>query len=228
MLDLDEIEGLLRQLEAEKTSAGILEQPGLFLKALHNAWCLNGGQLNGKPCHSVRQLQDLIGQSNKYVPSLTPKLSGRTRFKISDVNVILNTMLRSWTYRGPFGKLDRKFADYEEFPCDNLEKLVLYVVQTIFPAGSHEQRHGIYMSNTEQSERKAKAMAPTQHLQIEIGQRSFDRLQKLRENTEVARYDDVIADALRLYETVVDDVLAGSQVLVRINDGTEVPYRIKV
>jgi len=73
---------------------------------------------------------------------------------------------------------------------------------------------------------RPKATGSTKHLQIDIGQRSFERLQRLKERTEVSKYGDVIADALRLYEAVVEDVLEGNEVLTRKDDGTEIPYRV--
>ncbi len=73
---------------------------------------------------------------------------------------------------------------------------------------------------------RPKATGATKHLQIDIGQRSFERLERLRECTEVSKYGDVISDALRLYEAIVEDVLEGNEVLTRKGDGTEIPYRV--
>ena len=73
---------------------------------------------------------------------------------------------------------------------------------------------------------RPKAMGSTKHLQIDIRQRSFGRLQYLRERTEVSNYGDVVADAFRLYEASVEDVLEGNEVLTCKEDGTEIPYRV--
>lgn len=73
---------------------------------------------------------------------------------------------------------------------------------------------------------RPKTTAVTKHLQIDIGLRSFERLERLKASTEVSKYGDVIADALRLYEAIVEDVLEGHEVLTRKSDGTEVPYRV--
>lgn len=73
---------------------------------------------------------------------------------------------------------------------------------------------------------RPKTTGASKHLQIDIGQRSFERLQRLKEQTEVSKYGDVISDALRLYEAVVDDVLKGNKVFARESDGSEVPYKL--
>ena len=76
---------------------------------------------------------------------------------------------------------------------------------------------------------RPKAAGSTKHLQIDIGQRSFERLQRLKERTEVSKYGDVISDALRLYEAIVEDVLSDREVLTRKKDGTdEIPYRLVI
>jgi len=75
---------------------------------------------------------------------------------------------------------------------------------------------------------RPKPKGTAKHLQIDIGQRSFERLEAMKEKTEVSRYGDVIADALRLYESIIEDVEAGHEVLARTSDGTEIPYRIKL
>lgn len=72
---------------------------------------------------------------------------------------------------------------------------------------------------------RPKVAGATKHLQIDIGQRSFERLERLRERTEVSKYGDVISDALRLYEAVVEDVINGNEVVAKTDKG-EVPYKL--
>ena len=72
---------------------------------------------------------------------------------------------------------------------------------------------------------RPKVAGTTKHLQIDIGQRSFERLERLRERTEVSKYGDVISDALRLYEAVVEDVINGNEVVAKTDKG-EVPYKL--
>lgn len=64
------------------------------------------------------------------------------------------------------------------------------------------------------------------HVQIDLGDRSFERLRRLREVTEAGSYSEVFSDALRLYEAVVNDVLGDGEIFVRQKDGTTIPYRI--
>lgn len=74
---------------------------------------------------------------------------------------------------------------------------------------------------------RPKATTETKHLQIDVGQRTFDRLQRLKEVTESARYADVITDALRIYDAVVTDVLNGYQVIARKGDDV-VRYKVLI
>lgn len=63
-------------------------------------------------------------------------------------------------------------------------------------------------------------------LQLEVGPRSYKRIQRLKELTESSKYAEVISDALCLYEAFVDNQLAGNEVFARDKDGNEIPYRI--
>jgi len=72
---------------------------------------------------------------------------------------------------------------------------------------------------------RPKSNADTKHLQFAVGKRSYDRLVELKDKTEVARFADVIQDALVIYEAFVEDILAGNEIVVRTKDGKEIPYK---
>ncbi|HAC59196.1 MAG: hypothetical protein CMI62_12605 [Parvibaculum sp.] len=54
----------------------------------------------------------------------------------------------------------------------------------------------------------------------------MERLQQLKEKTEAASYAEVIRNALRLYEALIQEAERGAEFQVKEPDGTSVPYRI--
>lgn len=58
-------------------------------------------------------------------------------------------------------------------------------------------------------------------VQLEMPQRSMERLRSLRDKTEAVSYAEVIRNALQLYEAAVVAKDEGGSVIVRRKDGTE-------
>jgi hypothetical protein len=52
------------------------------------------------------------------------------------------------------------------------------------------------------------------------------RLDALRTKSEAASYAEVIRNALRLYEALIEETESGKQFLVRDKDGAISPYRL--
>ncbi|MEO5374388.1 MAG: hypothetical protein H7840_08915 [Alphaproteobacteria bacterium] len=63
-------------------------------------------------------------------------------------------------------------------------------------------------------------------LEIVLPNRSFERLVALKERTEAVSIEEVIKNALRLYESMIDERDAGHEILVRDKDGNTLNYRI--
>jgi hypothetical protein len=59
----------------------------------------------------------------------------------------------------------------------------------------------------------------TRRVQMELSQSSFDRLNHLKELTEASSYTDVMKDALRLYEYIVQKDSEGTQFLLKSKSG---------
>ncbi len=70
--------------------------------------------------------------------------------------------------------------------------------------------------------------APKFRVQIDLPERSMDRLNTLRSKTESSSYAEVIKNALRLYEAVIEETEKGGEILIRDHDGNLVPYRVFV
>lgn len=63
-------------------------------------------------------------------------------------------------------------------------------------------------------------------VQFDLAPRSMERLNALKTKTEAASYAEVVKNALRLYEALIEETESGKQFLVRDKDGTISPYRL--
>lgn len=67
---------------------------------------------------------------------------------------------------------------------------------------------------------------PDSRVQLDLPEQSMRRLTALKEKTGAATYADVFQNALRLYEAMIDDAVAGSTFLVHRKDGRTDEYDI--
>ncbi len=56
-------------------------------------------------------------------------------------------------------------------------------------------------------------------VQMDLSQNSFDRLNRVKDMSEAASYTEVMKDALRLYEYVLEQDQEGSKFLVKTANG---------
>ena len=68
----------------------------------------------------------------------------------------------------------------------------------------------------------------TTRVQLEMPPQAMDRLQRLKDRTEAASYAEVIRNALRLFEALVDEHEKGAEFSLKNSDGETVAYRIFV
>ena len=68
----------------------------------------------------------------------------------------------------------------------------------------------------------------TTRVQLELPPQAMERLQRLKERTEAASYAEVIRNALRLLEALVDEHEKGSEFALKRPDGETVAYKIFV
>lgn len=55
----------------------------------------------------------------------------------------------------------------------------------------------------------------SKRIQMEMPPRSVERLKRLQEVTEAASYAEVMKNALRLYEALIEEVEAGNEIMVK-------------
>lgn len=63
-------------------------------------------------------------------------------------------------------------------------------------------------------------------VQFDLPPRSVDRLNALRRKTEASSYAEVVKNALRLYEALIEEAESGKQFLVRDETGAITPLRL--
>lgn len=68
----------------------------------------------------------------------------------------------------------------------------------------------------------------TTRVQLEMPPQAMERLQRLKERTEAASYAEVIRNALRLFEALVDEHEKGAEFSLKRPDGETVAYKIFV
>jgi hypothetical protein len=69
-------------------------------------------------------------------------------------------------------------------------------------------------------------MKLVKRVQLDLPERSITRLQILKSKTEAASYAEVIKNALRLYEAVIEEDEAGSKFFVKTVDGSLTEYKL--
>ncbi len=68
----------------------------------------------------------------------------------------------------------------------------------------------------------------TTRVQLEMPPQAMERLQRLKEKSEAASYAEVIRNALRLFEALVDEHEKGSEFSLKRSNGEVVAYKIFV
>jgi IS1 family transposase len=68
----------------------------------------------------------------------------------------------------------------------------------------------------------------TTRVQLELAERSFDRLAALKEKTEASSYTEVVRNALRLYENLIEQHDAGKHFFLKDNSGNITEYELFV
>ena len=68
----------------------------------------------------------------------------------------------------------------------------------------------------------------TTRVQLEMPPQAMERLQRLKEKSEAASYAEVIRNALRVFEALVDEHEKGAEFSLKRADGEAVAYKIFV
>jgi hypothetical protein len=73
---------------------------------------------------------------------------------------------------------------------------------------------------------EAKTRVQKNRVQFDLPPRSMDRLNALKLKTEASSYAEVLKNALRLYEALIEETEKGNEFLIRNADGVITPYRM--
>jgi hypothetical protein len=63
-------------------------------------------------------------------------------------------------------------------------------------------------------------------VQLDFAPRSMERLNTLKAKTEAASYAEVVKNALRLYEGLIEEVESGKTFLIRDENGVISPFKM--
>jgi hypothetical protein len=63
-------------------------------------------------------------------------------------------------------------------------------------------------------------------VQLDFAPRSMERLNALKAKTEAASYAEVVKNALRLYEGLIEEVESGKTFLIRDENGAISPFKM--
>jgi hypothetical protein len=74
--------------------------------------------------------------------------------------------------------------------------------------------------------KKEGAKAKTTRVQLELPEKSMERLLSLREKTEAASYAEVMKNALRLYENMVNQYEDGKRIYLKDPQGQLIEYEV--
>lgn len=92
----------------------------------------------------------------------------------------------------------------------------------------HRSRHGRGRYGAPETNGAENGERATTRVQLEMPPQAMDRLQRLKDRTEAASYAEVIRNALRLFEALVDEHEKGAEFSLKKPDGETVAYRIFV
>jgi hypothetical protein len=71
-----------------------------------------------------------------------------------------------------------------------------------------------------------KRISKTTRVQMELPEKSYERLNVLKDKTEAASYAEVLKNALRLYETLIAQYDSGKQLYLKDTDGSLIKYDV--
>jgi hypothetical protein len=92
----------------------------------------------------------------------------------------------------------------------------------------HRHRHRHFRGERGEEVRAEGGERSTTRVQLEMPPQAMERLQRLKEKTEAASYAEVIRNALRVFEALVQEHEAGAEFSLKRPTGETVAYRIFV
>ena len=88
----------------------------------------------------------------------------------------------------------------------------------------HRHRHG-FGRRDETTEGETRG---TTRVQLELPPQAMERLKRMREKTEASSYSEVIRNALRVFEALMDEHEKGGEFSLKRQNGEIVAYKIFV
>jgi hypothetical protein len=89
-------------------------------------------------------------------------------------------------------------------------------------------RHGRWHSEEAGAATGETSERTTTRVQLELPPQAMERLQRLKDKTEAASYAEVIRNALRVFEALVQEHESGAEFALKRPNGETVAYKIFV
>ena len=61
---------------------------------------------------------------------------------------------------------------------------------------------------------------------MDLPERSFERLKALKAKTEAVSYAEVLKNALKIYEAIIQEIDSGNEIMIKQKDGQIFPYKV--
>jgi hypothetical protein len=71
-----------------------------------------------------------------------------------------------------------------------------------------------------------KSLKKTTRVQLDLPDKSMERLVALKDKTEAGSYAEVLKNALRLYESVITEYEAGNRLCIKDDEGKLTEYKV--
>lgn len=81
-------------------------------------------------------------------------------------------------------------------------------------------------SDEVKNQAQQKAKVQKNRVQLDFPPRAMERLNTLKAKTEASSYAEVVKNALRLYEALIEEDESGKQFLTRDKNGVITPFRL--
>lgn len=147
--DPEVVASTLREMDDTQTLPSDVERdPIAFLRMLHTAWVINGGQVAGKQRNSLRQLTQLLAESGQAIRSIQPKLAGHTRITKQDASTLIALILSHWKYVGDSDLTNATSNNYKEIQDIDVEKIKDLIIEKIFSSNTRKSKIGFLLTST--------------------------------------------------------------------------------
>ena len=160
-VDPEAVASFLREMDKAEALPDVVGQdPIAFLRTLHTVWVINGGHVAGKSRNSLRQMSQLLSESNQAIRSIQPKMAGHTRITMQDAATLIVLILSHWDYVGQPDLKNATSKDYKEIEDVSVKKITDLILEKIFSSDKRKTQIGFLLTSSQHHENDPKDPLP--------------------------------------------------------------------